>query len=219
MSRLISASALSAGDALLEARSIELWRGERHLLRGVSFALAAGTLLQVIGPNGSGKTSLLRVVCGLLPAESGEVLWRGMLIRAGRELYHRELAYLAHLNALKLEFTADENLRASLGLSRNTTTAERLAVLDRLGVAHCAHLPARVLSAGQRRRVAFAAVLLSHATLWILDEPTTNLDAAGTELLERLLAEHLDAGGTVLTAAHHTLLRDDPRVRHLVLAA
>ncbi len=215
----MSASAAPAGDTFLEAREIELWRGERHLLRHVSFALKPGELLQITGPNGAGKTSLLRVVCGLLPAESGEILWRGTSIRDAREGFHRELVYLAHLNALKLELTADENLRAGVGLRRDTTVAERRAALEQLGVAHCADLPGRVLSAGQRRRVAFARVLLAHASVWILDEPTTNLDANGMTVIEGLLEAHLERGGSVLTAAHHGLLAGNPRSRQLALAA
>jgi heme exporter protein A len=212
------ASAAPAGEALLEARAIELWRGEHHLLRRVSFRLNAGELLQVTGENGAGKTSLLRVVCGLLPAETGDILWRGVSILEGRDAYHRDVVYLAHLNALKLDLTADENLKAGAGLRRDTTRSEREAVLTALGVARCVDLPARVLSAGQRRRVAFARVLLSKAPLWILDEPTTNLDVHGVELIERLIRDHLEEGGSVLTAAHHGLLAGHPRARQLVLA-
>ena len=212
------ASAAPAGEALLEARAIELWRGEHHLLRRVSFSLNAGELLQVTGENGAGKTSLLRVVCGLLPAETGDILWRGVSILEGRDAYHRDVVYLAHLNALKVDLTADENLKAGAGLRRDTTRSEREAVLTALGVARCVDLPARVLSAGQRRRVAFARVLLSKAPLWILDEPTTNLDVHGVELIERLIRDHLEEGGSVLTAAHHGLLAGHPRARQLVLA-
>jgi heme exporter protein A len=219
VSSLMSASAVPAGDALLEARAIELWRGERHLLRQVAFTLTAGELLQITGANGAGKTSLLRVVCGLLPPESGDILWRGNSIRAARDAFHRDLVYLAHLNALKLDLTADENLRAGAGLRRTTTRAARLGALEALGVAHCAELPGRVLSAGQRRRVAFARVLLSNAMLWVLDEPTTNLDASGVAVIERLLESHLQQGGAVLTAAHHGLLAGHARVRELALSA
>ncbi len=210
---------MPAGETLLEARAIELWRGEHHLLRQVSLALQAGELLQVTGPNGAGKTSLLRVVCGLLPMESGEVFWRGVSLHAGREVFHRELVYLAHLNALKLDLTAEENLEAGVGLRRDTTAVDRREVLQAVGVGHCAALPARVLSAGQRRRVAFARVLLSQGILWVLDEPTTHLDASGAAVIEALLRQHLDRGGAILTAAHHGLLSGDARSRQLVLAA
>ena len=219
VSSVTAASAAPAGDALLEARAIDLWRGEHHLLRRVSFSLRAGELLQVTGENGAGKTSLLRVVCGLLPAESGDILWRGVSIRAGRDAYHRDLVYLAHLNALKLDLTADENLKSGAGLRRDTTRIERETVLTTLGLARCVDLPGRVLSAGQRRRVAFARVLLSKAPLWILDEPTTNLDVGGIALIEQLIKDHLEEGGSVLTAAHHGLLAGHPRARQLALAA
>ncbi len=215
----MSASAAPAGEALLEARAIELWRGEHHLLRQISFTLSAGELLQVTGPNGAGKTSLLRVVCGLLPAESGDIRWRKTSTRERRDAFHRDLTYLAHLNALKLDLTADENLRVGTGLRRDTTKAERLAALDALGVARCTDLPARVLSAGQRRRVAFARVMLSNAVLWVLDEPTTNLDANGVAVIEHLLKGHLARGGAVLTAAHHGMLSGHPGARQLELAA
>jgi len=213
------APAVPAGEALLEVRAIELWRGEHHLLRQVAFALHAGELLQITGANGSGKTSLLRVVCGLLPPESGDILWRGAPIRESRDDFHRDLVYLAHLNALKLDLTADENLRAGAGLRRDTSSADRLDALEALGVARCAHLPGRVLSAGQRRRVAFARVLLSDALLWVLDEPTTNFDASGIAAIEGLLEGHLARGGAVLTAAHHGLLASHPRARQQALTA
>jgi len=219
VSRVIPASTAPLADPLLEARVIHLWRGERHLLRDVSFKLHEGELLQLVGPNGAGKTSLLRVVCGLLPPESGEVFWRGRMTRDSRDAFHHDCAYLAHLNALKLELTADENLKAAVGLRRETTAHDRRDALTALGVAGCADLPGRVLSAGQRRRVAFARILLSGAKLWILDEPTTNLDAAGIAVIEQILREHLGQGGAVLTAAHHGLLTGHPQVRHLALAA
>lgn len=215
----MSAPSGSAGDTCLEVLELHLWRGERHLLKAVSFTLAAGGMLQLTGANGAGKTSLLRVVCGLLPPEAGEIRWRGESILAGRDTFNRDLAYLAHLNALKPELTADENLATSVGLRRDTAASERRAALERLDVARCADLPVRVLSAGQRRRVAFARVLLSRVPLWILDEPTTNLDAAGIALIEGLIADHLASGGAVLTAAHHLLLAGDRRVRQLALAS
>lgn len=210
---------MPAGETLLEAQAIELWRGDHHLLRGVSLSVRAGELVQLTGPNGAGKTSLLRILCGLLPPESGEIRWRGESIETSRDTFHRELVYLAHLNALKAELTADENLATEVGLKRATTAEERGAVLRTLGIAQCAPLPARVLSAGQRRRLAFARVLLTRGTLWVLDEPTTNLDTQGVTLVEGLLKAHLDTGGAILTAAHHGLLSADPRSRSIALAA
>ena len=167
--------------------------------------LVPGELLHVTGPNGTGKTTLLRVVCGLLRPEGGSVAWRGVPIDAAPLEYQRELAYASHDAALKGDLTALENLRFAVGLKRRVTTEELTGWLQRTGVAACADLPARVLSAGQRRRVAMARVLAFRAPLWLLDEPYTNLDAAGSELLSELLAAHVAGGGVAVVVAHHDL--------------
>lgn len=202
---------------VLEARAINLWRGEQHLLRNVSFELQRGELLQIVGPNGIGKSSLLRVIVGLLPAESGEVLWRGQDVLRARDEFCAALAYLGHMNALKTDLTALENVYFSLRLLREIDRETCLAKLAVLGVAHCAALPVRVLSAGQRRRVAMARLSLLQASLWVLDEPTTNLDAAGTQIFEQLIREHLREGGGVIAAAHQTLLQGSAQTRVLAL--
>jgi heme exporter protein A len=208
---------MTAAAPLLEARAIHVWRGERHLLRGVSFQLQTGELLQVTGPNGIGKSTLLRSACGLLPVEGGEFHWCGAPAEKQREGFDAQLAYLAHSNALKAELTAEENLRYELTLRRAVTSDEVMNALALLGIPHCAKLPMRVLSAGQRRRLSLARVVLCKATLWILDEPSTNLDAAGISLLEKLMTEHLQQGGAILTAAHHGLLNGHRAVRNLEL--
>jgi heme exporter protein A len=202
---------------LFEARALHLWRGEKHLLRGVSFSLARGELLQLVGPNGVGKTSLLRAACGLLPLESGEFRWQGQLAAEARDDFNAQLAYLAHTNALKADLTAQENLRFELALRASISPQVIAEQLNVLGIGHCTQLPARVLSAGQRRRLALARVLLSRASLWILDEPTTNLDSAGVSLIEQIMAQHLAAGGAILTAAHHGLLAGHKSMRTMEL--
>jgi heme exporter protein A len=194
----------SAVDGLV-VKKVHVWRGERHVLKGVSLALRAGELLQVSGPNGTGKTTLLRVACGLLRPESGSVSWQGASIVSARADYQRALAYASHEPALKSDLTALENLQFAVALKRRVTPAELLGLLARTGVAACAELPTRVLSAGQRRRVAMARILAVQAPLWILDEPYTNLDAAGSALLSGLLAEHIGGGGLALIVAHQAL--------------
>lgn len=209
-----SAHAQRSVDALLEVRDVHLWRGEHHLLRGISFSVGNGQLLQLNGPNGVGKTSLLRVIAQLLPAESGELFWQGKRATAD---YHQQMLYLGHSNALKLDLTALENLHFSAGLQSAVNDAQCLAALQALSIAQCADLPARVLSAGQRRRVALARLLLSPASLWILDEPITNLDVAGIALVESLLARHLDHGGMIVAAAHQALLASHAGTRSVQL--
>lgn len=213
----MSSTQTDSSQAMLDVRELHLWRGERHLLRGVSFALNAGELLQVVGPNGVGKTSLLRCAAGLLPPESGEIRWRGAPVAAHRDTYQQQFAYLAHVNALKADLTALENLHFGVRLRRQVATSVLRDTLERMQIGHCADLPVRSLSAGQKRRVALARIFLTQAPLWILDEPVTNLDAAGIELFERSMSGHLADGGMILTAAHLLLLQGRPGVRTLEL--
>jgi heme exporter protein A len=187
---------------------VHVWRGERHVLKGVSLTLGAHELLHVTGPNGAGKTTLLRVACALLRPEQGSVAWLGRPVTgsSARAEYQSALAYAPHEPALKGDLTPLENLRFMVGLRRRADARELSAYLDRVGVAECRDLPVRVLSAGQRRRVSMARVLASRAVLWLLDEPFTNLDRAGSELLSGLLAGHVNAGGMALVVAHHDLV-------------
>jgi len=194
----------STADGLMVDK-VHVWRGDRHVLQGVSTQVRPGELLHVSGPNGTGKTTLLRVVSGLLRPEQGSVTWRGQSIVSGRTEYQAALAYAAHEPALKGDLTALENLRFSVGLKRRSSAVELRGALERTGVSACADLPARVLSAGQRRRVSLARVVAMQAPVWLLDEPYANLDAAGSELVSGLLQDHMAAGGLALVVAHREL--------------
>jgi heme exporter protein A len=197
----------TAADGL-SVEKVHVWRGDRHVLKGVSLNLRPRQLLHISGPNGAGKTTLLRVVCGLLRPEQGLVSWLGTSIATVRAEYQATLAYASHEPALKADLTALENLRFAVGLKRRVSPSELRASLERTGVGACADLPARVLSAGQRRRVAMARVLAMSASLWLLDEPFTNLDAAGTDLMSGLLQSHVEQGGAALVVAHQDLTID-----------
>ncbi len=196
---------MKAAKPGLEVEQVHVWRGDRHVLRGVSFALAPGESLHVAGPNGTGKTTLLRVAAGLLHPERGMVRWDAESIVQAPSTYQAALAYASHEPALKGDLTALENLWFSVGLKRRTDAAQLRASLERTAVGGCADLPARVLSAGQRRRVALARVLAMRARLWLLDEPYTNLDPAGMALVSQLIEEHTRGGGLALVVAHHDL--------------
>ncbi|HXZ59606.1 MAG TPA: cytochrome c biogenesis heme-transporting ATPase CcmA [Steroidobacteraceae bacterium] len=201
----------------LEAENLNLWRGERHVLRGVGFAAPRGACLHVAGANGAGKTSLLRTACGLLYPESGRVLWNGRNVHEDLPAFHASLIYIGHEPPLKADLSALENLRFWIGMRRRVGRALLAAALQRVGAAAWSERPARTLSAGQKRRVALAALSLALVPLWLLDEPTTNLDAEGQQLVGALIEEQLTRGGVVLAATHHELPVAAVRVRRLEL--
>jgi len=189
---------------MLEALGVECIRGDRRLFSDLDLVLAPSELLYLAGANGSGKTSLLRILCGLLTPSRGEVRWKGQPIRHLREEYHCSLVYLGHLNALKDELTSRENLQISASLGRPALGKdEAMEALEVFGVAHCADLPIKMLSQGQRRRVALSRLAVSMQTpLWILDEPFAALDARALAQVERLLSEHSIEGGMAVVTTH-----------------
>jgi len=189
----------------LNVQGLHLWRGDRHVLRNVSFEATAGRCVLLTGKNGAGKTTLLRAIAGLLEPEEGQVSWRGASTRQTRNEFHSELAYLGHEPPLKGDLSARENLAYSVGIRRAVTGVEVDAALARTGAATFADRAVRLLSAGQRRRIALAGVLLADAVLWLLDEPTTNLDAEGQQLVADLIAAQLARAGLVVAAVHHSL--------------
>lgn len=200
---------------LLSGAGLTLSRGDRCLLRNLDFALDAGELLLVEGPNGSGKTSLLRGIAGLLEFEAGDIRWRGEPVNRAFQQYRADIAWLSHRIGFKYDLTIMENLEAEAGL-RPTRTDAAGPVLERLGLARLLRLPLRSLSAGQQRRVALARLLLASATVWIMDEPLTNLDAAGQSLVTELVAAHLADGGACVIASHQPIATT-ARVRQVLL--
>ncbi len=175
--------------------------------------------MQVQGENGSGKTSLLRTLCGFMSPDEGDILWRGESTRELGEDYCAEMMYLGHLNAIKDELSALENLRISSGLSGvELDEKEAVAALRRMGLKGRELLPTKVLSQGQRRRVALARMLVSDAKLWILDEPLAALDVAAVALIESLLVEHLAREGMVIFTTHQPLQVAGMEMRSLSLS-
>lgn len=195
--------------AKLIATDLTLIRGERCLFENVGFALGPGQMLLLKGRNGSGKTSLLRALLGLLEPETGAIQWDGEPIADVRQAYCRSLVWMAHRVGLKADLTLVENLLFESSL-RPFDYADFDAVLERLGLNHLKKLPVRFLSAGQQRRVALARMLLADAPLWLMDEPFTNLDADGRQLVVDVLDEHLAAGGLCVIATHQDVVVDAP---------
>jgi heme exporter protein A len=181
-------------------------RGDRRLFSGLDFSLPAGTFVQLTGPNGSGKTSLLRILCGLLASAEGEVCWQGANIRSLAEDYFTDVTYLGHRPGVKDELSALENLKISNAVNGvEVSTENALGALQRMGLARRESLPARFLSEGQRRRVALARLLLCSTRLWLLDEVMTSLDKSAVGLVRSLIEEHLNRGGIAIVATHQDL--------------
>jgi len=198
---------------MLLANGLECVRGERRLFRDVGFELDPGALLHVQGRNGSGKTSLLRMVCGLLAPAAGEILWNGTAIGALAEVYRGELLYLGHQNAIKDELTAVENLLVSETLAEAPVTrASARESLARLGLKGFEDLPTRILSQGQKRRVALARLLFrERCRLWVLDEPFVALDPHAVAELTGIIADQLGGGGIVIYTTHQDVEIPAPR--------
>jgi len=201
----------------LQAHQLTCVRGERRLFRRVDFEINAGDALRVVGANGSGKTSLLRILCGLTQPDEGEVRWHGRNIRELREEFCRNLIYLGHANGVKDDLLAWENIVVASTLSGSPVTkGDAVHALKQLGLGRAVSLPTRVLSQGQRKRVALARLQLSTSTpLWILDEPFTALDQNSVSELGDTINRHLANGGMVIYTTHQEIDLSARRARRL----
>ncbi len=191
-------------------------RGDRRLFSGLDLSVSPGTFIQLTGPNGSGKTSLLRILCGLLTPAEGKITWEGADIRSLGEEYVAEVTYLGHRHGIKDELSAVENLRISNALNGVSVSKERAAAaLGQMGLAGRESLPARMLSEGQRRRAGLARLLVCDTKLWLLDEVLTSLDKGAVSLVRSLIENHVAGGGIAIVATHQEL--ELPRTRRLEL--
>ena len=203
----------------LEGSGLECVRDDRVLFSGLDFVLGPGQTLLLEGRNGSGKTSLLRILCGIRLPETGALKWCGEDIFSLGPIYHEHIVYVGHRDGLKLDLTPLENLAMARGLGNpnpDTSPGDALARVDLLGFED---IPTRNLSAGQQRRLALARLLVTRSQLWILDEPFTSLDVYGIELVEELFHEHVSRGGMLAMTSHHAVNLDSAHVHRVNLSA
>jgi len=201
----------------LEVKDLYCERDERILFANLSFQINAAEVVQVIGQNGSGKTSLLRILCGLSDAYTGNIYWQGNSLEDVREEYYQSMLYVGHLAGVKGVFTPEENLRWMQQLDKGLNKCSIMDALQQVGLFGFEDVPCHSLSAGQQRRVGLARLYLSNAPLWILDEPFTALDKKGVREKEMLIANHVHEGGAVILTTHHDLMVPGKTVRPINL--
>ncbi len=190
---------------MLDVVNVGCTRGDRPLFKGLSFALKRGELLHITGRNGSGKTTLLRTLSGLSRPAEGRIQWDRIDTRRLGDEYHRQIGFVGHSNGIQGELTAEENLRHAACMAGAASTGAIASTLDTLGLSPYGHLPTKLLSQGQKRRLALARLILLRNPFWILDEPFTGLDVQSRDLMERLLQDHLAAEGLAIITSHHKL--------------
>ncbi|HHC7311947.1 cytochrome c biogenesis heme-transporting ATPase CcmA [Vibrio campbellii] len=203
---------------MLEVSNLTAIRDDRVLFENLQFEIKPGELVQIEGRNGTGKTTLLRIVTGLGDREEGIIKWKGEEVDKSRDVFHQDLLFLGHQTGVKRELTALENLRFYQSIHNNRSSEEEIfAALAQVGLAGREDVPVAQLSAGQQRRVALARLWLSNQILWILDEPLTAIDKQGVKVLESLFASHADNGGIVVLTTHQDMFADSPKLRKIKL--
>lgn len=202
----------------LEASNLTCIRDDRSLFSDLSFALKSGQVLLVEGRNGSGKTSLLRILCGIRQPDEGYIHWNGGDIYRLATGYNAVTAWVGHKDGIKMELTAEENLvfARSLGTPSELDIGEALDAMELGGFDDVCAIN---LSAGQKRRLALARLLVTRSPLWILDEPFTSLDTHGISLIESMINKHLGDGGMLAVTSHHTVTLDSSDIKHINLSA
>ena len=209
---------LLVSNSELSVERLKCVRGERVLFEEQNFSIKSGKLLYVQGDNGTGKTTLLRTICGLFQPQDGKVFWNRLEIKSLAEDYLGQVLYIGHLTGIKEELTAVENLQFSAALSGLNVSREQVEnALNHLGIERCADLPTRVLSQGQKKRVALARLWLQQSAIWILDEPFTALDISAIDVLTKRIESYVKAGGIVVMTSHQTPGFDSAIVQHLRL--
>ncbi len=203
----------------LEARGLACTRNERRLFSDLSFSIRAGEALLIEGPNGSGKTSLLRLLCGLGMPDAGKVFWCGRDLNDNYTEFLAELSFVGHANGIKNELSPRENLLFARALGVAKPVAAIAGALAQVGLRGLEDVPCRALSAGQRRRVALARLLVVDSRVWLLDEPLTALDAKAARALESMLRAHLDDGGLLVFSTHRPIDLGQHSFKRILLRA
>lgn len=206
---------MTQANHALEGINLSCIRDDRVLFESLNFKLPPGQTLLLEGKNGSGKTSLLRILCGFREADEGQILWCGVAIDDSQ--YHADMAYVGHLDGVKKELTVLENLKVSLALGAPGAYSIQQA-LAKVKLSGYDDALVQTLSAGQKRRLSLARLLITHNVLWILDEPFTSLDKQGIALIETLMTEHCANGGMIVLTSHHDITMPDVSVQRIQLS-
>ncbi len=201
----------------LDAVGLSCIRNDQMLFEDLGFNISAGEVLQITGPNGCGKTTLLRILCGFLMPDEGDVSWNGNNIRLTRSEYVKDICYVGHNNGIKEELTPLENLIAAQALSDARRDMQPEQALNQMGLNDLDYQLVKKLSSGQRRRVALARLLITKACLWILDEPFTSLDDSGKEIVKNIIDTHNNDGGITIVVTHDPVMILKPNIKKIEL--